>query len=194
MGVRSGTGRGLVDWVQISKFDMHLCGCRSVPHSIWTSIAFASSTSRAPRDAFVSTVWTREAAELLHTRRGDPAPQATWEAFMALPAIRHFVSQMLRGKIILVLGVWYGMVRMSAKSHKIHEVAKEEALLLAPLGHQLVGIHVWSEVNIRVDLSDVFEGGIVMVWSKMLLVCGESPGESRACWLRGETPRCECAI
>ena len=96
-----------------------------------------------PPDTFVNTVWTREDEELLHTRRGDPAHQATWE-FMALFAIRHFVSPVLRGKIILVgdaLGV----------SQKINEVAKELALHLAPLGHELVGIHVWSEVNVIAD-------------------------------------------
>ena len=85
-------------------------------------------------------------------------PRATsrriWEAFMVLLAIRHFVSPVLRGKIILVgdaLGVWYGMVRMSAKSQKINEMAKELALHLAPLGHELVGIHVWSEGNVIAD-------------------------------------------
>ena len=57
---------------------------------------------------------------------------------MVLLAIRHFVPPVSRGKIILVgdaLGVWYGMVRMSAKSQKISEVAKELALHLAPLEH-----------------------------------------------------------
>ena len=84
---------------------------------------------------------------------------------MALLAILHFVSPVLRGKIILVgdaLGVWCSMVRMSAKSQKINEVAKELALHLAPLEHELVGIHVWSEVNVIADaLRKMGEHGLV---------------------------------
>ena len=47
--------------------------------------------------------------------------------------------------------MWYGMVRMSAKSQKINEMAEELALQLTPLAHELVGIHVWSEVNVTAD-------------------------------------------
>ena len=68
---------------------------------------------------------------------------------MALLAIRHFVSPTLRGRIILVgdaLGVWYSMIRLTARSPKINEIAKELALHLAPMGHEFVGIHVWSDV------------------------------------------------
>ena len=34
------------------------------------------------------------------------------------------------------------MIRLAARSPKINEIAKELALLLAPMGHELVGIHV----------------------------------------------------
>ena len=51
-----------------------------------------SRSQREPPDAFVSTEWTTENESLLLTKRGDPAHQATWEAFMALLAIRHFVT------------------------------------------------------------------------------------------------------
>ena len=64
-----------------------------------------------PPDVFVTTEWTSEDEELLGTRRGDPAHQATWEAFMVLLAIRHFVAPGVRGRIVLVgdaLGVWFG--------------------------------------------------------------------------------------
>ena len=99
----------------------------------------------SPPDRFVSTVWTEDDERLLHVRLGDPADQATWEAFMALLAIRHFVSPTVRGRIVLVgdaLGVRYSMVRLTAKSPVINELAKELALHLAPMGHELVGIHV----------------------------------------------------
>ena len=111
-------------------------------------------SQQGPPDAFVCTQWTPEDEQLLFTVRGDPAHQATWEAFMALLAIRHFVTLESRGKIVLVgdaLGVWYSLVRMKAKATKINEIAKELALHLAPQGHELVGIHVWSEENVLAD-------------------------------------------
>ena len=109
-------------------------------------------SQRKPPDAFVCTQWTPEDEQLLLAARGDPAHQATWEAFMALLAIRHFVTLKSRGKIVLVgdaLGVWYSLVRMNAKATKIE--IKELALHLAPLAHELVGIHVWSEENVLAD-------------------------------------------
>ena len=45
------------------------------------------------------------------------------------------------------LGVWFGLMEMAANSNKVHEIAMELALHLALLGHDLSGIHVWSEVN-----------------------------------------------
>ena len=64
--------------------------------------------------AYVVTQWTEQDEELLGTKRGDPAHQATWEAFMVL-AIRHFVTAEVRGRIVFIgdaLGclVWNGLV------------------------------------------------------------------------------------
>ena len=52
----------------------------------------------------------------------------------------------------------YSMVRLTARSPVINELAKELALHLAPMGHELVGIHIWSEVNVT---ADAFEQGRV---------------------------------
>ena len=117
-------------------------------------VGMAIEADRVASRAFVTTEWTTEDESLLFTKRGDPAHQATWEAFMALLAIRHFVTPKARGRIILVgdaLGVWYGLVRMKARATKVNEIAKELALHLVPLGHELAGIHVWSEVNVLED-------------------------------------------
>ena len=87
-------------------------------------------SQQGPPHAFVATLWTREDEQLLGVERGVPAHQATWEAFMALLAVRHFVTPKTRGRIVLVgdaLGVWYGMIKMAAKSTKINEIAKELA-------------------------------------------------------------------
>ena len=84
---------------------------------------------------------------------------------MVLLAVRHFVSARTRGKITVVgdaLGVWHGLAKFPAKSPSINEVAKELAMYLAPLGHEICGIHVWSEANVLADaLSRLSQGGRV---------------------------------
>ena len=77
-----------------------------------------------PPPAYVVTKWTAEDEALLGTEWGDPAHQATCEAFMVLLAIHHFVTVEVRGRIVLVgdaLGVWFGMVRMK----KINKMQKK---------------------------------------------------------------------
>ena len=85
-------------------------------------VGMAIEADRVASRAFVSIEWTTEDKSLLFTKR-DPAHQATWEAFMALLAIRHFVTPKTRGRIILVGDALGGTV----------------------------GIHVWSEVNVLED-------------------------------------------
>ena len=118
-----------------------------------------------PPDMYVVATWTQDDELLLGARIGDPASQAVWEAFMVLLAVRHFVSARTRGKITVVgdaLGVWHGLAKFSAKSLSINEVAKELAMYLAPLGHEICGIHVWSEANVLADaLSRLSQGGRV---------------------------------
>ena len=112
---------------------------------------------------------------------------------MALLAIRHFVTSKSRGRIILVgdaLGVWYGLVRMKARTPKVNEIA----LHLAPLGHELVGIHVWSEVNVVADaLSRI--GSHTAVPEDCVMCAGKrcAPGDHRIglVWELWRT-QCEC--
>ena len=114
----------------------------------------ARHTGRGAPDAFIATVWTAADEQLLGARIGDPAHQATWEAYMFLLAVRQFVSDDTRGSIAIVgdaLGVWHNLIKMSSSSGDINCIAKELALFLAPLGHELVGIHVWSECNELAD-------------------------------------------
>ena len=137
----STTGRGAACWI----------GARHVAH-------------KNPPVAYVVTQWTEQDEELLGTKRGDAAHQATWEAFMVLLAIRHFVTADVRGRIVLVgdaLGVWFGTVRFCAKARKINEIAKEVAMHLAPVGHELEEVHIWSEMNTLADaLSRVAESRV----------------------------------
>ena len=109
--------------------------------------------------------WTSEDEELLGTRRGDPAHQATWEASM-VTGPSALCCPGVRRRIVLVgdaLGVWFGMVKFCARAGKINEIAKEVAMHLAPLGHELVGVHIWSEANTLADgLSRVAELGVML--------------------------------
>ena len=77
----------------------------------------------------------------------------------------HFVTAKTRGRIVLVgdaLGVWFGLIKMAAKSTKVNDIAQEWALHLAPLGHDLNSVHVWSEVYTTADaLSRMAEHGQV---------------------------------
>ena len=67
--------------------------------------------------------------KMVHTARGDPTHQATWEAFMVLPAI----SPTLRGKRNLGRKCFWCLVRHDVDVGQLH---------LSPFGHELVGIHV----------------------------------------------------
>ena len=106
--------------------------------------------------------WSDEDCALLRAEVGDPGSQATFEAYMFLLAVRHFVTAGLRGRVTVVgdaLGVWYSLVKLASRSTVVNEIAKELALYLAPLGHEVRGIHVWSELNGVADaLSRVASG------------------------------------
>ena len=52
----------------------------------------ARRLSQQAPNAFIATLWTDEDEQLLGVERGVPAHQATWTAFMALLAVRHFVT------------------------------------------------------------------------------------------------------
>jgi hypothetical protein len=43
------------------------------------------------------------------------------------------------------------MCRFSAKSPVVNAMAREAALILAPLGRELSAIHIWSEENVMAD-------------------------------------------
>eukprot|EP00972_Heterocapsa_arctica_P064784 9558943-Heterocapsa_arctica.AAC.1 len=56
-------------------------------------------------------------------------------------------------------GIMVSMVRLRSTSPAINNLAKELALFLAPLGHSLSGIHLWSEENSWCDqLSRLAQG------------------------------------
>ena len=80
------------------------------------------------------------------------------------------------------LGVWFGMVKFCARVGKINEIDKEVAMHLAPLGRELMVVHIWSEANTLADaLSRVAEscqGALAMrgmtCWLGGTLISGPS--------------------
>ena len=106
--------------------------------------------------------WSPLHEELLKVVIGDPAHQATFEAYTALVALRHWTSAQTRGRVTLVgdaQGILIDMITLKAKSSKINAIAQEVALHLAPLGLSLEGIHIWGETNVNPDaLSRLAEG------------------------------------
>ena len=118
----------------------------------WRGVS--TRAGRGPPDEYIVARWTPADEELLGVVIGEAAGQAVWEAFMYLLAVRHFVAANTRGRIAVVgdaLGVWSGLVSLSARSPAINDVAREVALILAPLGHELTGVHIWSEANALAD-------------------------------------------
>ena len=112
-----------------------------------------------PPHAYLQVAWTAEDCALLHAVVGDPGSQAIWEAFMFLLAVRQWLNLATRGRLTVrcdAEGVLLDLVQMRAKSAAINEIAKELALLLAPMGRELVGIHLWSENN---ELADALSRG-----------------------------------
>ena len=93
---------------------------------------------------------------------GDPAHQATFEAYVFLLAVTSWVTPQTVGRVILIgdaLGVMHGIIQLSSKAFIVNEIAKEMALHLAPLCISLSGIHIWGEENALADaLSRLFSG------------------------------------
>ena len=73
---------------------------------------------------------------------------------MLLLALKVWVLIFKRAKIVIIndaSGVLVSIVRMRARARSVNEVCKETALVLAPFGYHLEGIHVYSEHNVLAD-------------------------------------------
>ena len=115
-----------------------------------------------PPRSYFSIQWNAFHESLLQATIGDPAHQATFEAYVFLLALTSWVTPQTRGRVILIgdaLGVMHGIVQLSSKAFIVNEIAKELALHLAPLCISLSGIHIWGEENALADaLSRLFSG------------------------------------
>ena len=115
-----------------------------------------------PPQSYFSVKWTAFHESLLQATIGDPAHQATFEAYVFLLAVTSWVTPLTKGRIILIgdaLGVMHSIIQLSSKVFIVNEIAKELALHLAPLCTSLSGIHIWGEENALADaLSRLFSG------------------------------------
>ena len=116
-------------------------------------------------DQWLAVTWTAEDEELLGCRIGDPAGQATWEAFALLLCLREWAVGTWRGPLTIIgdaEGVMAGLITLGARSPPVNAIAREAVLLLAPWGRHLRGVHVWSEDNSLADaLSRLAQGAAV---------------------------------
>ena len=135
--------------------------------SVWGGGAACWNTAsefyaNLPPRSYFSIQWTSFHESLLQATIGDPAHQATFEAYVFLLAVTSWVTPQTIGRVILIgdaLGVMHGIVQLSSKAFIVNEIAKELALHLAPLCISLSGIHIWGEENALADaLSRLFSG------------------------------------
>eukprot|EP00972_Heterocapsa_arctica_P107256 15800043-Heterocapsa_arctica.AAC.1 len=100
--------------------------------------------------SYSATEWTTSDDALFGAKIGSPGSQATWEAFALLLALRQWADGPQRGPVRILgdaLGMLAGMTKFSAKSQVVNAIAREAALILAPLGRELASMHIWSEEN-----------------------------------------------
>ena len=69
-------------------------------------------------------------------------------------ALRHWIRAGISGRIVIVgdaEGVISSLTKLKSRDWIINSMAKEIALLLAPLGLSLAGLHIWGEENTWAD-------------------------------------------
>ena len=107
-----------------------------------------------PAAQFLSVPWSSTHEALIDGVIGIPDHQATWEAFAFAVALRTWVTPATQGQVTIIgdaAGVIGNLVSMRSRSPIINDVIKEVALHLAPLGLDLMGLHLWAEQNEQAD-------------------------------------------
>jgi hypothetical protein len=121
-----------------------------------------SDRRRVKPDWYGLCKWTSEDEERTGGKIGAAASQALWEAYAFVIALKLSLSEHSKGKVQVfgdAEGIMKSMVTFGAKSPRINALAREAALVAAPLGLELAAIHIWSEENSWADaLSRVAEG------------------------------------
>ena len=69
-------------------------------------------------------------------------------------AIETWVTDDVQGKVTIIgdaQGVISNLIAMRSRATAINDIVKEIALHLAPLGLDLLGVHLWAEQNEQAD-------------------------------------------
>ena len=144
---------------------------------------------------YMVVAWNAEDEYTLRARIGAARSQATWEAFMMLLAIRQWAPLVRRGCLCVcgdASGVLTGLVRMRAASSIINQICKELALVIAPHGLHLAGIHIYSEQNVLADALSRMPVGAGLPHCLAAIPRDFPAGRARADWhfLGSEPRRC----
>ena len=111
--------------------------------------------------------WTPEDCHAAGAVIGEASSQARWEAFALVSAIHLWSGQVLAadGDTTMVtdaLGVLCGAATLRNRDRAINTLLMDLALLLAPSGRCVEGLHIWSEENTEADaLSRLCQGAVV---------------------------------
>ena len=115
---------------------------------------FQEYADNQPAAEFLNVQWTAEHEGLIDGQVGSPDHQASWEALAFGIAIRTWVTGKVQGKITIIgdaQGVISNIIAMRSRAPAINDIVKEIALHLAPLGLDLLGLHLWAEQNEQAD-------------------------------------------
>ena len=115
---------------------------------------FQDYADNKPAAEFLNVQWTRDHELMIDGAVGSPDHQASWEALAFGIAIKTWVNGCVRGKVTIVgdaQGVISNLIAMRSRATAINDIIKEVALHLAPLGLDLMGLHLWAEQNTQAD-------------------------------------------
>ena len=123
-----------------------------------------SGAHREPMIAYWAGSWTDEDLNMLQIKRGDPAGQARLEAFTLLHSVNAWrkILSTATGSLAVMgdaLGVLHDARKFRAKDAVLNSIMAELALIIAPMGHDLRAVHLWTQRNETCDaLSRLSDG------------------------------------
>ena len=115
---------------------------------------FQEYADNQPAAEYLTVQWDAEHEGMINGQVGSPDHQASWEALAFGIALRTWVTDKVQGKITIIgdaQGVISNIIAMRSRAPVINDIIKEIALHLAPLGLDLLGLHLWAEQNEQAD-------------------------------------------
>ena len=93
---------------------------------------------------------------MLGAEIGIPKHQPDWELYTLLRALLTWEKVIFasRGQVTIygdALGIMFSAIKFKARSPSLNKLAMLMALVFAPHGRSLDGVHLWSEQNTLAD-------------------------------------------